>query len=411
MMTRLIALLIILTVATPAFAVCEDPFTSNAAIQALATEDTTNLNNYITQEKNFVTEDLTHTATFEVMARLDEFDVNLRGWLTAWWEQGFYPVLKAMTKQMSASQIQQIRHLGSLMDAMKEVETLRKKEKKKKKSVQKYAPNELLAQIDSNGPGQNKSLHMAKAITRGFVVDDSSRRSNAKGSISATGKGAEIKALWSEYKNKFCDPAKGDPGCDQAGVLAGKNRDIPWLLWSDTQTIDLSVPDNRLLVRAALRTLLYPQSNDPIPAGALNSAAGREAMLARRAEEARINTIYHAMAAMVGERVGGGSGVSTQPFMTATGAPPQTGSPDASYADLRRSMAKERYLDPAYVAKMIGSPQQVVKEMGTVNAVRLQTLHDIFRRQEEMLAMEAAVYARNLDKRAPGAAVSASPLR
>jgi len=406
-----IAVLAMLMVhSAPALAQCENAGTASAAIDDLANEDTANINKYITQEENFVTEDLTNTATYELMARLDEFDTNLRGWLTDWWKNRLYPVMKDMTKQISASELEQTRTIAQMMDAKALNEKIGEKDEQQVEARKRFQPTESVCVIDTMGPGQTKTQNLSRAIARGFALDDSPRRSNAKGSISATGRGSEIKAQWKEYTEKFCDPKQGDQGCTKPGIMAGKNRDIPLLLWGDRQTIDMKKENNRLMVKAALRTLISPESPDPIPAGAVNSPAGREAILKRRAEEARLNAIYNAMGSMVGERIGG-SGVKIQSMSSPTKINASESTEDASYSAIRKSMARDRFTDPQYVARMITNPQSVVREQGAVNAVRLQLMNDIYRRAEEMLFMAGAAYAHDLDKQVPATAEQSAPLR
>ncbi len=47
---------------------------------------------------------------------------------------------------------------------------------------------------------------------------------------------------------------------------------------------------------------------------------------------------------------------------------------------------------------------------GELNALRLQTMNDIYRRSEEMLFMEAAEYARDLNGQVPRSATNNIPL-
>ena len=60
-------------------------------------------------------------------------------------------------------------------------------------------------------------------------------------------------------------------------------------------------------------------------------------------------------------------------------------------------MTRDRFNDPQYIIKMISDPVQVARERNTLSALRLQTMNDIFRRQEEMLFMESAEYGRDLN--------------
>jgi hypothetical protein len=123
----------------------------------------------------------------------------------------------------------------------------------------------------------------------------------------------------------------------------------------------MSNPDNQLMVKAAMRYLVRPLSEDPIMPGAMQSIPGQQALLARRAEAARINTIYNVLGQLVSERIGG-SGVNVQSMRISAGIPPADASTDASYREIQQSQTKDHYLNPQYTVHASGTPDQVVRE-------------------------------------------------
>lgn len=392
-----------------AFAQCETPASAMPALNQLELKDGQIISKYATQEMNFVKEKLGNTALYEVKARLDEFDGNIRAALMAWNDE-FIPVLKKITKQLSVAQVAQTFEMGAMMDAQLLNEAAKRKTERHAEARRRYGVSETSCQVDSVGTGQTKAYEMARAVNHTIALEGAPRRGNAEGSISATGTGAEIRALWDEYETKFCDNTKGDQGCTAPGTLAGRHKDLPALLWGDRQTIDLSNDDNRLVVDASMRYLVSPQSADPILPGAVNSASGHQELLARRAEEARRNAIYNAIGQMVGERAGG-SGVNAQSMRIAAGTPAAEASTDASYRELQATMSRDRFYNPEYIQRLVGNPELTVREQVSVNALRLQMLNDIYRRSEEFLFMEAAGYSRELDGEMPSSAIEATPLR
>ncbi|MBI3441633.1 MAG: hypothetical protein HY052_07525 [Proteobacteria bacterium] len=393
-----------------ASAQCEDAVTASAALNTVTVSIGTDLGLFVTQETNFVSQKLLDTATNEVNGRLDEFSGNISEALTAWVDR-LIPVLQLITRQLSAAQIDQTRVLGSMMDAQLLNEAINTRNVRRVEAQKRYEPSSLSCQSDTiGGRGQTKAYQMSRALARSFALEDSGRICNAQNSTAAAGTYAEIKSLWNEYVDKFCDNSKGDQGCSSPGALPGRHKDIPALLWGDRQTIDMSMSDNQLVVKAALRYLIRPLSEDPILPGAVNSASGQQALLTRRAEAARINTIYNVLGQMVAERVGG-SGVNAQSMRTAGGMPPTDASTNASYREIMQSMTKDRFYNPQYAIQMVGSPEQVTRDQASINATRLQLLSDIYHRSEEMLFMEAAAYGRDLDKQVPSPAVSSAELR
>ncbi|MCE9507185.1 MAG: hypothetical protein K8R48_02565 [Alphaproteobacteria bacterium] len=399
-----------------AFAQCEQFATANLALTALAAKDTSNLTDYVSQEKSFIEKTLSKTSSFEMEARLEEFDGNINAWLADWWKNRLQPSMKDMTKQLSVTQIQQTMTVGMVMDAQLVDETLKKKEELMDEAHRRYAPSELTCQSTSVGVGQTKAYQMSRAINRGFAKDISKQNGNTVGTPAAVGRGAEIKAQWDEFVAKFCDNTKGDQGCTTAGTRAGMHKDMPALLWGDKQTINLKdEPDNAIMVQAALRYLVYPASPDPIPPGAVVSAPGHQAILDRRADQARSNAVLNAVGQMLSERVGvkqdSGMNSTFRLMRQASGISDENISDDPSYSEIRDAVTKDRFLNPEYVVNMISNPEQVVREQGSINAIRMQLMNDLYRRSEEALFMEAAAYSFDLDKQMPSSSVGSAPLK
>jgi len=414
----------------PAFAQCETSPNAQNEFKGLADDIVDELNNFITQEENFITELVTHRAKYEMVNRLYEFDTNTRAALTAWWNDDLLPAMKQQTQQLSTDQVDQSRTLGSLLDAQIQNEAVNDINQQQVQSQRMYEPNELSCQVDSLtvGDGGTKGITKAKAVaralTRAGAIDDQKRRANAKGSPSEQGVGAEMNWTWKQYVDKFCDPDNGDQGCTTAGDadMAGKHINLPGLLWGNKQTIDMSNQKNVDIVEAVKRYFINPTSPNPIPAAVVKSSAGQEMMLDRRANSARLNTIYNAVGQMISER-SSGSGVDTSAIRgsnstsnsdgttttTGAGLPADDTSNDASYRELMTAMSVDRYHDPAYITRMVQYPEATVREMGSINAIKMQQMNDIYKRQEEMLFMEAAMYANTLDGDKPKSSMSNAP--
>ncbi|MDE1151285.1 MAG: hypothetical protein PW788_02015 [Micavibrio sp.] len=404
--------------ATSAFAQCETSPNAQNEFKGLADDIVDELNNFITQEENFITELVTHRAKYEMVNRLFEFDTNIRAALTAWWNDDLLPAMKQQTQQLSTDQVDQSRTLGSLLDAQIQNEAVNDINQQQVQSQRMYEPNEMTCMVDSLtvGDGGTKGITKARklsvALTGASAKDDQKRRANAKGSPSEAGVGAEMNWTWQQYVAKFCDPDMGDQGCTTAGDadMAGKHVNLPGLLWGNKQTIDMSNQKNVDIVEAVKRYFINPTSPNPIPAAALKSSAGQEMMLDRRSSDARLNTIYNAIGQMISER-SSGSGVDTKSIRasntvtnpdtstttTGAGLPDEDASNDASYRELMTAMSVDRYHDPAYITRMVQYPEATVREMGSINAIKMQQMNDIYKRQEEMLFMEAAMYASTLD--------------
>lgn len=415
---------VVMMPATHAFAQCEDPADATDEFNDLADEIVDELNNFITQEENFITELVTHRAKYEMINRLYEFDTNIRAGLTNWWQNDLLPSMKKQAKQLTVDQVDQSKSLGSMNDAQTQNETINEIKQQEVAAQRRYAPNEGSCVVDSiatatsgagggsGGSGINKAAAMSRALAAAAARDDGKRRTNSTGSPSEKGKGAEVNWIWKQFHDKFCDPANGDQGCTAAGdtEMSGMHVNLPQLLWGQKQTIDMSNDKNRQIVEAAERYFINPFSPDPIQVQAIRSSQGQEMLLDRRANNARTNAIYNVVAQMLAERAGG-SGVNSQDMRVAAGLPPGDAATDASYRELMIAMSFDRYHDPDYLVRMVNYPEQILREQGSINAIKMQQMNDIYRRQEELLFMEAASYGNTLDGDKPSSAEAAAPVR
>lgn len=393
-----------------AMAQCENSFTATSTFNQMARDIADDLNDFIEQEENFIEDKITKTAKDEVITRLEEFDKNIREGLSVWWREHFEPALKQMTMQLHTSQVDQSRVMGSMIDAQTQNEFMQNMQQREVEARRRYEPNEMTCQIDAVAQGQTKAARMARSAARAIAKQTEPRRMAARGTAAALGPGADQKERWEEYTTRFCDPEKGGQGCGgTAGDLAGRHVDLPRLLWADQQTLDMTSPDNIVVVEGVLKYMLNPRPPKPIPTEVVESPAGQQALLKLRATTARQNAIYNSIALMLGQRMGG-SGVNTQDMRVASGLPPGDASTDASYAEIMHAVTKDRFHNPKYIVGLVQNPEQVVREQGTVNAVRLQQLNELYKRMEEMVFMEAAAYAAMLDSRVPKPNPKARPV-
>ena len=404
-------LLFLVIAPSPAWAPCENAVTATSQFNTMIRDIANDLNDFIDQESNFIDDKISDTATDEVSERLEEFDENIRAGLSEWWRDHFLPALQDMTAQLHAANIDQSVAFGKMMDAQMLNEFSQDIQMQQVESQRRYMPNETTCQVDTVGPGMIRAQRMSRALTRAITVGSQPVRMNAEGSMSQGGTGSFTANAWEEYVTTFCDPEKGGMGCGGTpGTLAGAHTDIPSLLWGDRQTIDMDTPENQQIIDAALRYLISPLAVDPISEDVVDTPQGREVMLQRRAQAGRVNTVYMVMSQMIAERIGG-SGVDTQEVRTAAGLPVADASTDASYREIVQATTKDRFHNPEYVVRMVSNPEQVVREQGAVTALRMQQLHDLYKRMEEMVFMEASIYAGELDSRIPAAPNHSTPMR
>lgn len=401
----------------PAQAQCEQASNASSNLGQLASDIRDKILDFINQEMDFIDEDLTNTATYEMLLRLYEFDTNIRAGLSSWWQNDFLPALMDMTKQLSAAPMDQSRQLGSLVDAELLNEGIMAKRDAQVEARRRYVPNELTCQVDSmmrvnagcpaTGCGPSKVERMATAMTSGYAQEDQLRRSNATGSTAERGEAAELNELWGDFCNTYYDPARGNQGCGTLpaapAITRQRHLSLPEILWGDKLTYDMSVAENRKVFIDVQRYMLSPTSMDPIPQSVLATPQGREQMLYRRSRNARLNTVYNVVGQMLSERASG-SEIDPSALRLAGGVPAAdayTGAGGASYRELMEALTKDRFHNPEYIVRMVNAPEEIVREQGSINALKLQQMGDIYRRMEEMVVMEASVFAAELDYRKP----------
>ncbi|MEZ0225638.1 MAG: hypothetical protein ACAH83_13865 [Alphaproteobacteria bacterium] len=404
---------------------CENPVTAQNNMNSLAQYIVNELTNYIIQEESLIDEKLTQEATYEMEKRLWEFDSNIRTGLSDLWQNRWLPAMMDMTRQLSAVQVDQTRALGTMADAEQMEETLGLKQRTQVDAFRRYQPNEMVCQVDSlmrsntpcnaaQGCGPNKAYRMARAMTGGYAKEDQLHRGNFVGTPAATGTATDQLSRWEEYIQFFCDPARGAQGCGVTpGTLPGRHVDLAGLLWGDKQTIDMSQPTERRVVTAVQRYLISPSTPDPVPPTAVTAPDGQAELLHRRTMDARYNTIYNVVAQMVSERASG-SFIDVSAIRLAAGLTPgDTTLPaeGASYRELMEAMTRDRFHNPEYIVRMVNSPEEVVREQGAINALKMQQMNDMYKRLEEMVFMEAAVYADELDHQLPSRAHDSMPQR
>lgn len=389
----------LLVLPSVARAQCENPVLAGATMQALMAAQTAHINQYTQQEISYLDKDLKETATKEVMDRFDQFRNNILDALNAYAER-LMPEMRDMSKQLSTSEVDQTRQLGSFDDARLQTETQRRQKALETRVARESDQSASACVLDSVAQGQSRGYRIGRAVARGLSYDAQRELGGARGSVGARGPAAVMVAREKEFEEKFCNKDMGDQGCARQGPLAGRNNDLAGLLWGDRRTIDMNTPENVATLEAVTRNIAGPLPPEPMDIQQVRSAEGVQETMRQRARRARINTIYNAIGQMTGQRVGG-TGTDIQDIRTASGTPRENASTDASYNEIREAIARDRFSDPDYLFSMVNNPAGLVRELGAINAVRMQQINDLYKRMEELVWVEGAVLGAMLDERMP----------
>ena len=404
-----ISLFILMFFVNRANAVCITPF-NDINFSRSAVKMSKDLTSFSQQESNYIKK-VNETLSFTVDKKLEELTRNSVNWMGDWAVNRFQPMLRDMMQQISVNYDEQSLLISKLMDARNINDHYLNRGRNRIASHRRYEENASAGVIDTFGPGLIQGYQFSKFIGYVILKSEMDLYSNTKGSMSEGGKNELLGAIWNkDYPNYLCNPYIGDIGCDEEiepdVAVAGKHRDISQILWGPDKSIDMSQLKNRKLFRYLLRFFVYPEVNNPIP----KKAFAREEILRRRADKARINTVYHSVAQMLSERIGGSSGMApyTEEVRTAADVNLNNISSNPSYREINETLNKDRFLTPDYFIDMSAkSSEQVLREQVTLGALRLQMMDDLFRRQEEMLLMSASNYSRELDDKMPVPPISA----
>lgn len=414
---------------------CESASSAEDSFNDMNQDIVDDYNNALEQIQWFIDLKLMDTAKQEMMERLDEFQRNFGAGFKEWWHdndegddpepKGLYEHLKPFTQQLAQARIEQTLHLGQQVDAQIINETALRLQEQRVKAQETYAVNKSACQVDTMGAAQSAAQTASRAVARGFTMDNQQRTLNSRPSgpapttpgayrdqyniakAASISPAAEQAAIFKEYQDYFCDPANGGQGCTTAGPLAGKNTDLGGLLWGNKQSAKLdNSPEgenNRRIRNAVLRTMISPRTAPPVPKDVTEKTPGQEEILRRRAHAARVNTIYNVVSQILADRVeSSAAGITADEIRTASGVDPSDASVSPSYREIQEAMSRDRFVHPEYTSRLLGSPTEIAREEVGVNAVRMQQMNDLYKRLEEMVFMEAAVYAEELDGRMPG---------
>lgn len=396
---------------------CEMITAVTPAMTQLVQDDVNTINDFIVQETNFITADF-DTAYRELALRMSEFDKNFRLAIANWWlggdgfGDGLLKSLANMTQQRGVGRAAQT--MVSLMQqdgaaALGHQTTLQHFEMQ---SHQQHVATAPSCQADTVGPALTRVAQMAPAAARALTGEESVRRGGGEsGTISsASGIGDEMRSLWEEYVMYFCASAfnADTAGCASDAPMAGQHIDLPGQLWGEKRTLDVSQAGILLRV-ASLRTLVAPFSPEPLSESAVSTAAGQAQILQRRAIEARRRTVYNALGQLYGERMPGSAYRLLADVRTRAGVPLGLVGSDPSYREIMEALARDRQRDPAYVARLIDSPESLLQEQQFQRGVQLAQWNDIYRRWEELLVMFASEYASELDDQKPRSGSTTAP--
>lgn len=335
------------------------------------------------------------------------------------WVNDIEPSLRNMTAQLHAGRIDQTRQMGSSLDAHTLTRSARRVQQEELQSHRDNAPSELTCVAGSHLAPLGESYRFSNALKQGFRKDLLKRASGAPGTPAESSAAADQKVRWEEYCETFHDPDTNNgvsacPNPATPGAIPDGDIDVEGFLMQDT--INMQDPDQYKTASALLRHLIQPHVNQKVPASAIDSPVGEEAILKQQHLDSVRNIAAEAVASIIAKRASVPQSVFTsvgnqiRQIRLKAGIPAADISPAPSYNEVMQALTKERFFDPEYFLRMQGDIGQIKQEQTALNAYISLQYQDIYTLQEQINALLSARAALTLNADALPDQVQAAPL-
>lgn len=333
------------------------------------------------------------------------------------------PNLVAMTQQMSAMAIDQMRVIGFFFDAKHELETQLTLQEMQFQAAKRYYPSESFCSWGT------VSRSLADSESRGLynqsaLAQLSLKRQLGNANMASAGEGEDILARWKQFTSAYCDPHNNNwRGPDSQGLALACgggasdpdriNKDINFTLTVDsarTLSIDLNEagmnPDEEDVL--ALAHNLY--GHNPVAgniAGAnMPRTGGIENYMLLRSIAAKRAVAQESYNAIVGMKAEAEDEGDTAPFLAAilrdSGFKEDEifdylGEKPSYYAQLE-VLGKKMYQNPEFFVDLYGQPDNIKRKKAAMNAIELMLDRALFESElrQEMI-MSVLISARNWD--------------
>lgn len=332
----------------------------------------------------------------------DQFVEHLNDWWTNYGLQTF----KDMTAQLSAVHVDQARTIGTVMDSRGVSKSVKTTETNEIAAKKRILPNEHSCVPASHGPAETMTSTTSAALTSGFKYDVMNRSGGAPGLQSELGPVQDKAERWGRYCQWFHDPTVNDginacPAPTTAGTLPNGDIDIEGFLFRDN--IDLAQPQNRMAAQTLLTNLIQPDVYERVPLEVVNTPQGKERLM--RIEH--LKSVRALASSVVAGIISRRTAIpNTNVNNTIRDIRIDAGKPAAafgggwnpSYNEIMLALSKERFMSPAYFARMANDSGALKQEQASLGAYTTIMLQDVYKMQEQINALMAARAALRMDR-------------
>ncbi len=391
----------------PAYS-CEIAATATAAIADFWRSSIGKVIAFLNQTRNYI-EDIMNKAQFEAVERLGEFDQNIRESIGDDFWSAYFPDMRSQTKQLHVAEIEQSRTRCSFADAENQTNSQRDKSAEEANAHRRFRIDSTTCQAESIKQTLTETKKLTRAIAKAVTAGEENRLDGRVGSISAEGPEREAYLLNQKINTNFC--IDGQNGCTGNGPRPMGHILITNLTDGAQKTIDLTIPENRVMVETAAANFTTPTSPPKIPADVASSKKiMEEVVFKRRPMLARKSMLNYIIGKNLGEAVSGNYNPLVGETREGSNIHPSRLSANPSKNSILEAM-RERLLSNMFVKSIIVDPEDLLRRMATFKEQQMRTWLEIKDINEERLALLALILGQELtnDRIGSGSAMVSKP--
>lgn len=334
----------------------------------------------------------------QVSAEFAQIVININDWFDTFWHYNLRPAMQASTEQTNAIDMQQASTQSGQVDAAEMNRAIARINQLEVESERAYRPGENVCVAGTVTGGMTRANRVARAYAAAAPADSGRRSTRSAGTPAEKGRINDTGDRIGTYKSRYCNPAdnNGSNVCATAGAFPDADIDVTAQVFQK-ETIDLKDADTKKSVDDMITNIAEPFPLDNIPATALNSAQGAEAMLKGEAHTAKRQLIYTALYYSIARRAPGSQmGSFISDIRSAAGIPTDALSDNPSYNEIMEVMMNERFRTGKYTIEQIDTPENNEREMVIQSAFQVMHMHDqldLLDRYGLLVAAEAGMEA------------------
>lgn len=385
--------LVVVPPSQPAYA-CEQVASAVASVKKYWDSSIGKLLKFVNQMKNYI-EDTFLKAQFEMVERLGEFDQNVREAIGKDFWQAYYPDMKKQTEQLHVAEIDQSRVRCSFMDAENLTNSQRDIKTQETEAHRRFRIDSEACQAESMKKTLTETEEVSKNVAKALSVGERYRVGGKTGSISADGPEREANIIYNDANTNFC--IAGQKGCAASGPNPMGHILNANLTSGAKMSVDLSVPQNRVMVEKALANFTTPASPPQMPVDVMqNTEIMKEVIFKRQPMLARKSLLNYVMGRDLGDAVAGPPNMQVTATRVDSDINVARASTNPSHNEIMEAM-RERLLSRAFMRSMIVEPEDLLRRMATMKEQQMRTWLKIKDTNEKRLALLALLLGQELD--------------